>query len=174
MRFPLSLFVLTLPFLLAHPAMAVTGDETSVDAPSVTRSTYQDWQSTCVLLEEKPACEITQTMQLEKDGQTSFAMRITLIKQADKTVMEIALPLGLDLPAGIALQVDENNEINIPFVTCVAQGCAAVVVTEDEFLNELRQGTELKVAYRPFGQTQAVVLVSSLRGFTSAIQLLAD
>ena len=174
MRFPLSLFVLTLPFLLTQPAMAQAGDETSIESPSVTSSAYEDWHTVCVQQDEKSICEVTQTMQLEKDGQTSFAMRITLIKQADKTVMEIALPLGLDLPAGIALQVDENNEINIPFVTCVAQGCAAVVVTEDEFLNELRQGTELKVAYRPFGQTQAVVLVSSLRGFTSAIQLLAD
>jgi len=174
MHFPLSLFVLTLPFLFAQPAMALTDDETSIVKPSITTSTYEDWQTICVLGEEKPACEVTQTMQLEKDGQTSFAMKITLIKQADNTLMEIALPLGLDLPAGIAIQVDDNGEVNLPFVTCVAKGCVAVATVDVGFVNELRQGAALKVAYRPFRQSQAIVLSSSLRGFTNAIEVLAD
>jgi invasion protein IalB len=174
MRLPLFLSVLTLPLLLAQPAMALTGDETSTDTPSVTTSTHKDWQTICVQREEKPACEVTQTMQLEKDGQASFAMRITLFKQAENTVMEIALPLGLDLQAGIAFQVDENSEINLPFATCVAKGCVAVVTVDGGFVNELRQGTAMKVAYRPFRQSQSRVLSSSLRGFTSAIDTLAD
>lgn len=174
MGLPLTLFVLTLPFLFAQPAMALTDDETSIVNPSVTTTTYKDWQTICALREEKLACEVTQTMQLEKDGQTSFAMRITLIKQADNTVMEIALPLGLDLPAGIAIQVDDNSEVNLPFVTCVARGCVAVATLDVGFVNELRQGAALKVAHRPFRQSQAIVLSSSLRGFTGAIEALAD
>jgi invasion protein IalB len=174
MRLPLFLFVLTLPLLLAQPAMALTDDETSIDTPSVTSSTHKDWQTICVQREEKPACEVTQTMQLEKDGQAIFAMRITLFKQAENTVMEIALPLGLDLQAGIAFEVDENGEVNLPFSTCFAEGCAAVVTVDAGFINQLRQGAAMKVAYRPFRQSQALVLSSSLSGFTGAIGVLGD
>jgi len=177
MRRLLFLFVLTLPIWQAQSVMAqsATGtSENSIDSPSVTRSTHDDWQSLCVLREGKTTCEVSQTLQIDKDGQVSFAMRITLSKQADKVLMEVALPLGLDLPAGIALQVDESNEINIPFATCIAQGCAAVVMAEEEFLNQLRKGATLKVAFRPFSQAQSVLLNTSLRGFTSAMQVLTD
>ena len=174
MRLPLFLFVLPLPLLLAQPAMALTDDETSIDSPSVTTSTHGDWQTICVQGEEKPACQVTQAMQFEKDGQTSFAMRITLFKQADNTLMEIALPLGLDLKAGIVFQVDENGELNLPFDTCVAKGCAAVFTVDGGFVNELRKGGAMKVAYRSFGQSQAIVVSSSLRGFTSATDALVD
>lgn len=177
MRRLLSVFVLTLPIWLAQPVMAQSDTVTSgssADSSSVTRNTHQDWQSLCELREENTICQISQTLQLEKDGQVDFTVRITLAKKAGKVFMEVALPLGLDLPGGIALQVDESNEINLPFNTCVAQGCAVVVETKEEFLNQLRKGTILKVAFRPFGQTQSVLLNVSLRGFTSAIQVLSD
>jgi invasion protein IalB len=177
MRRFLSVFVLTLPIWLAQPVMAQSDTVTSgssTDSSSETRNTHQDWQSLCELREENTICQISQTLKIEKDGQVDFTVRITLTKRAGKILMEVALPLGLDLPAGIALQVDESNEINLPFATCVALGCAVVVETKEEFLNQLRKGTILKVAFRPFGQTQGVLLNVSLRGFTSAIQVLSD
>ena len=177
MRQLLPFFVLVLPLWLAQPALSQSTsvtEEDSFEGPSMTRSTYKDWQSLCVIKEETTICEISQTLEVEKDGQSSVAMRITLTKRADKTLMEVALPLGLDLPAGIVLQVDESNEISVPFATCVAQGCAALVTAEEEFLTELRNGNILKVAFRPFAQTKGVVLNASLRGFTSAMQALGD
>jgi invasion protein IalB len=176
MRQLLSLLVLSLPLWIAQPALSqpTTTEEDRVESPSMTRSTYKDWQSLCVIKEETTTCEISQTLQVEKDGQSSIALRITLSKRADKTLMEIALPLGLDLPAGVVLQVDDSNEISVPFTTCVAQGCAALVTAEEEFLIELRKGNTLKVAFRPFAQTQGVILNASLRGFSSALKELSD
>ena len=178
MRGLLSVFVLTLPlWLFSQPVMAqstAVTPENSNNSSSVTRDSHQDWQSLCELREEKTICQISQTLKKENDGQVSFAMRITLSKQDNKIFMEVVLPLGLDLPAGIAFQVDEGNEINLPFATCVAQGCAAGVVTEEAFLNQLRKGTIMRVAFRPFAQTQTSLLNVSLSGFTSAMKVLSD
>ena len=177
MRRLLSVFVLTLPIWFAQPVMAQSATVTSgssTDSSSVTRNTHQDWQSLCELREENTICHISQTRKIYKDGQVDFTMRITLIKQAGKILMEIVLPLGLDLPAGIALQVDESSEINLPFATCVTRGCAVVVQAEEDLFNQLRKGTILKVAFRPFAQAQNYLFNVSLRGFTSAMQVLSD
>lgn len=176
MRRLLSLFVLTLPILFAPSAVAESTTVTTeavANEPAVTRNSYQDWQSICVEQQDVTNCQITQTMQVEKDGQVSFAMRITLFKQAENIVMEVTLPLGLNLQSGIALQVDESNEINVPFVTCVAQGCAATIAADEKLLKLLREGTTLKVAFRPFAQAEGILLNASLRGFTGAIQVLS-
>ena len=52
------------------------------------RSAYQDWQNFCVLQKQTIACEISQTLLVEKDGQTNAVMQITLIRQADKAFIE--------------------------------------------------------------------------------------
>ena len=170
MRRFLSVLILTFPLWLSPQAVMAQ----STSDTSGSRISHQDWQSLCELREEKTICQISQTLQREQDGQVSFAMRITLKKQDNKIFMEVALPLGLDLPGGIALQVDEGNEIKLPFATCVAQGCAAVFLTEEEFLNTMREGKIMKVASRPFAQTQTAVLNVSLSGFTSALKVLSD
>tara|TARA_B100000780_G_scaffold261950_1_gene214727 strand:- start:450 stop:983 length:534 start_codon:yes stop_codon:yes gene_type:complete len=164
-----SLVVAAVPAVSQSPSENLGG---LLDEPSVTRSTYGDWQRLCVMQTAIPTCEISQTLQVEKDGQSNIAMRITLNKSADAVIMEVALPLGIDLSGGIALQVDEINEINVPFSTCLVQGCAALFTVEKEFLTQLRNGSTLKVAFRPFAQTKSVILNSSLRGFTNAIKVL--
>ena len=177
MRRLLSLIALTLPIWFVQPAMAEsTTPVAQVDAsePVVTRNSYKDWQSICVSQQEVTNCQITQTMQVEKGGQVSFAKRITLFKQAEKIVMEVTLSLGLNLQSGIAIQVDESNEINAPFVTCVAQGCAATVAADKTLLKLMRDGTTLKVAFRPFAQAEGVLLNAFLRGFTGAVQVLSN
>ena len=49
------------------------------------RSAYQDWQSFCVLQKQTIAYKISQTLIVEKGGQTNVAMQITLIRQAVNT-----------------------------------------------------------------------------------------
>jgi invasion protein IalB len=176
MRRLLSLLALTLPIWFVQPAMAESTTAVApVDPsePTVIRNSYKDWQSICVSQQQATNCQITQTMQVEKDGEVSFAMRITLFKQAENIVMEVTLPLGLNLQSGIAIQVDESNEINIPFVTCVAQGCAATIAADAGLLKLMREGTTLKVAFRPFAQADGILLNASLRGFTGAVQVLS-
>ena len=77
--------LMTLLLFLGHPAVAETGNDPSgptITAPSMTRSTYQDWQSLCVQQNAEPLCDISQTLQVERDdGQTVTALRATVTKR---------------------------------------------------------------------------------------------
>ena len=117
MRKIITVGLVTLSLWLGQPAFAETGNDTAkatITAPSMTRSTYQDWQSLCVQQDAETLCDISQTLQVEREnGQTVTALRATVTKRDGVFVMELA--------------------------------------------------------FRPFGQEQAVVIEVSLLGFTSAM-----
>ncbi len=171
--------------LMSLPLSAQTNDEAAPmelvleaaeEEPgiSVTRTSHQDWQSMCVTEAQLTTCEISQTLQVESEGQTAVAMRATLSKPQDEVVMEIALPLGLFLPSGVVLKVDGSEEITLPYTICIAQGCAAITALDATVLGKLRAGGAMRVGFQPFGQDQAVVLDVSLRGISSALRILDE
>ena len=161
--------LMTLLLFLGHPAVAETGNDPSgptITAPSMTRSTYQDWQSLCVQQDAETLCDISQTLQVEREnGQTVTGLRATVTKRDGFFVMELALPLGLDHISGMVLQLDNAEDIKLPFATCIDQGCAALADIDAALLARLQRGRVMKVAFRPFGQEQAVVIEVSLLGY---------
>lgn len=173
MRNLIAAGLMTLSLWLGPPAFAETGNDTAkatITAPSMTRSTYQDWQSLCVQQDAETLCDISQTLQVEREnGQTVTALRATVTKRDGVFVMELALPLGLDLISGVVLQLDNAKDIKLPFATCIDRGCAALADIDAALLARLQRGRVMKVAFRPFGQEQAVVIEVSLLGFTSAM-----
>ena len=64
---------------------------------------------------------------------------------------------------------DNAKDIKLPFATCIDRGCAALADIDAALLARLQRGRVMKVAFRPFGQEQAVVIEVSLLGFTSAM-----
>ena len=173
MRKIITVGLVTLSLWLGQPAFAETGNDTAkaaITAPSMTRSTYQDWQSLCVQQDSETLCDISQTLQVEREnGQTVTALRATVTKRDGVFVMELALPLGLDLISGVVLQLDNAEDIKLPFATCIDRGCAALADIDAALLARLQRSRVMKVAFRPFGQEQAVVIEVSLLGFTSAM-----
>ena len=79
--------------------------------------------------------------------------------------MELALPLGLEHISGMVLQLDNAEDIKLPFATCIDQGCAALADIDAALLARLQRGRVMKAAFRPFGQEQAVVIEVSLLGY---------
>ena len=169
MRKIITVGLVTLSLWLGQPAFTETGNDTAkatITAPSMTRSTYQDWQSLCVQQDAETLCDISQTLQVEREnGQTVTALRATVTKRDGVFVMELALPLGLDLISGVVLQLDNAKDIKLPFATCIDRGCAALADIDAALLARLQRGRVMKVAFRPFGQEQAVVIEVSLLGY---------
>ncbi|WP_231373441.1 invasion associated locus B family protein [Thioalkalivibrio sp. ALE19] len=135
--------------------------------PEVT--THQDWESLCWELDDGGEfCQMQQTLQVENQGQQGPYLQTTVRSEGDRHVMELLLPLGVDLRPGIVMQVDEGEERNAGFVTCIQQGCVAATELTDEMLAELRGGRELNVGFRPLQSEQVLVFDVSLMGFTAA------
>jgi len=54
--------------------------------------------------------------------------------------MRILAPLGVLLPSGLGLKVDNNDMGRAGFVRCLPNGCVAEVILEDKLLTALRGG----------------------------------
>jgi invasion protein IalB len=106
------------------------------------RSTHGDWQIRC----DTPAgaqneqCVLMQFVTAE--DRDNVGLTVIVLKTADKQarIMRVLAPLGVLLPSGLGLKIDENDMGRAGFVRCLPNGCVAEVILEDDLLTRLRAG----------------------------------
>ena len=67
---------------------------------------------------------------------------IIILKTADNKsrLLRVIAPLGVLLPAGLGLKIDQIDVGRAGFVRCLPSGCVAEVVIEDGLLEQLSKG----------------------------------
>ncbi len=70
-------------------------------------------------------CAIEQSAVLTKTGQLIVLVNIRVSAETRAPVALVQLPLGLNLPAGAKLQVDDGKTSDLQIQTCEARGCYA-------------------------------------------------
>lgn len=136
--------------------------------PRVTE--HQDWVSVCADVQGQERCEMQQTLDMENEQGNTRLLRASVNKIDNELVMQLLLPLGLDLRAGIVMQIDEGEEFGSGFLTCVQEGCLVAFPLDEGRLAAMRVGTTTKIGFRPFNTNETLVIEMSLMGFTSASQ----
>lgn len=107
------------------------------------RSTHGDWQIRC----DTPAgaqneqCVLMQFVTAE--DRDNVGLTVIILKTADgqARIMRVLAPLGVLLPSGLGLKVDETDMGRAGFVRCLPNGCVAEVILEDQLLTTLRSGS---------------------------------
>jgi invasion protein IalB len=56
--------------------------------------------------------------------------------------MRVLAPLGVLLPSGLGLKIDNADMGRAGFVRCLPNGCVAEVILEDKLLNQLQTGKQ--------------------------------
>ncbi len=106
------------------------------------RSTHGDWQVRC----DTPAgaqneqCVLMQFVTAE--DRENVGLTVIVLKTADgqARIMRVLAPLGVLLPSGLGLKVDETDMGRAGFVRCLPNGCVAEVILEDQLLTQLSTG----------------------------------
>jgi invasion protein IalB len=93
-------------------------------------------------------CAIEQTAVLSKTGQLLVLVNIRVTSDTRMPVALVQLPLGLDLPGGTKLQVDEGKATDLQIQTCENRGCLAGLPIAPDLLAALRSGKQLKVSFQ--------------------------
>jgi invasion protein IalB len=93
-------------------------------------------------------CAIEQTAILSKTGQLIVLVNIRVPSDTHMPVALVQLPLGLNLPAGAKLQVDDGKISDMQIQTCENRGCYASMPIAPEFLTALKSGKQLKVSFQ--------------------------
>ncbi|OOC48719.1 invasion associated locus B family protein [Thioalkalivibrio versutus] len=130
---------------------------------------YQDWEVACIDTPNGERCQMQQTLQIQDEQAQGLFLQATIRRDGDQHVIEVLVPLGVDLRPGIRMQVDDaGEEMDAGYVTCVQQGCVAGRELNSQQMSSLRGGQALTVAFRALHQEQPFVFDVSLMGFTDA------
>ncbi len=112
-------------------------------AQGTVRSVHDDWQIRC---ETPPGAQNEQCALFQSvvaEDRANVGLTILVLKTADQKarLMRIQAPLGVLLPAGLGLKIDNTDIGRAGFVRCLPRGCYAEVVMDDNLLNQMRSGT---------------------------------
>ena len=76
------------------------------------------------------------------EDRPSVTLVIMVFKTADgkSRLLRVIAPLGILLPAGLGLKIDQADIGRAGFVRCLTTGCVADVVMEDTLIDQFRKG----------------------------------
>ncbi|WP_201403118.1 invasion associated locus B family protein [Kaistia sp. 32K] len=135
-------------------------------AQGVSKGMHGDWETRC---DKPPGAqgEVCSMMQfVTAEDRDNVGLSVIVLKTADKKakVMRVLAPLGVLLPSGLGLKIDQNEMGRAGFVRCLPDGCLAEVILDDELIKKLRDG---KTATFVIFQTpeEGIGIPISLTGF---------
>lgn len=112
-------------------------------------------------------CAMEQNAVLTKTGQTIVLVNIRIAPDTRTPVALLQLPLGLNLPVGAKLQVDEGKAVDLQIQTCENRGCYASTPVAPDLLVALRSGKQLKVFFQNMAK-ETIAIPMPLGDFAAA------
>ncbi len=130
---------------------------------------YSPWTKFCLKGQEANAQQVCFT---GKDGRIETGQPVVaavLIEPEgeQKKILRVTLPLGMQLPQGTRVIVDQGQPMNAPYIICFTNGCMADYEASGELIDKLKKGQGL-VVQGINSQGQAVSLVLPLNDFQKA------
>jgi invasion protein IalB len=111
-------------------------------AQGAVKATHGDWQTRCDTPTGAPSEQCALVQSVTAEDRPNVGLSVIVLKTADgkSRLMRVLAPLGVLLPAGLGLRVDNADIGRAGFVRCLPNGCVAEVVLEDELVGKLRSG----------------------------------
>jgi invasion protein IalB len=110
------------------------------NAQGAVRSVHGDWQIRC---DTPPGAQAEQCALIQSvvaEDRSNAGLTVIVLKTADQKskLMRVVAPLGVLLPSGLGLKLDNVDVGRAGFVRCLPNGCVAEVVMDDKLLGQLR------------------------------------
>lgn len=131
---------------------------------------FKDWKIQCEAPQgsEQEICHAFQNLTMKEGGQRVLHIAVGYLPNKDHPVAIFTLPLGIALPPGVMLQVDEGAKNTFPVEVCTPDGCRAGLEIKPELMASLKAGSKAKVTFANL-QRQGLTVPVSLKGFTAAV-----
>ena len=143
----------------------------AIDAPEGTvKSQHGDWQVVC---KDPPpgaknaVCALVQSVTAEDKNNIGLTVYFQKFSNGTR-VLRVFAPLGVLLPPGLGLKIDDKDVGHAPFLRCHSFACYAQVVVDDPLVDRLKTG---KTAIFIIFQTEeaGIGIPISLKGFGEAL-----
>lgn len=145
----------------------------SAFAQGAVRSTHGDWQMRCEVPPGAKTEQCALVQNVAAEDRPNLTLLVIVLKTADQKsrLLRVVAPLGVLLPSGLGLKIDDKDIGRAGFVRCLTTGCVAEVVMDDTLLGQLKGG---KNATFIVFQTpeEGVGVPVSLNGFGPGVEAL--
>ena len=111
-------------------------------AQGAVKSVHKDWQIRCDTPPGAKAQQCALIQSVTAEDRANVGLTVIVLKTADQKsrLMRVVAPLGVLLPSGLGLKIDNVDIGRAGFVRCLPNGCIAEVVMDDTLIGKLRNG----------------------------------
>ena len=121
-------------------SLLVSADQAA--AQGAVRSVHGDWQVRCDTPPgaQSEQCALIQSVTAE--DRANVGITVILLKTADQKsrLMRVVAPLGVLIPSGLGLKIDNQDVGRAGFVRCLPNGCVAEVILDEKLIGQMRAG----------------------------------
>jgi invasion protein IalB len=143
------------------------------DVQGAIRDKHGDWVTRC---ETPPGAAHEQcaiVLSVVDQERPNLVLAVIVLNTADRKarLMRVVAPLGVLLPTGVGLRIDDADVGRLSFLQCLPNGCVAQLALDESLINKLKSG---KTATLGIFQTpeQGVGVQAPLTGFKEAYEQL--
>jgi invasion protein IalB len=142
-------------------------------AQGVVKSVFGDWQIRCDTPPgaQSEQCALIQSVTAE--DRPNVGLTVIVLKTADQKnrLMRVLAPLGVLLPSGLGLKINQADIGRAGFVRCLPNGCVAEVIMDDNLIKQLRSGqTATFIIFQT--PEEGIGIPVSLKGFGDGLDKL--
>ena len=121
---------------------ASLGANDQAAAQGAVRSVHADWQIRCDTPPGAQAEQCALMQSVTAEDRANVGLTVIVLKTADQKarLMRVVAPMGVLLPSGLGLKIDNADVGRAGFVRCLPNGCVAEVVMDDTLIRQLRVG----------------------------------
>jgi invasion protein IalB len=134
------------------------------------KAQHGDWQIVC---KDPPpgakneVCALVQSVTAEDKDNIGLTVYFQKFSNGTR-VLRVFAPLGILLPPGLGLKIDDKDVGHAPFLRCHTFACYAQVVVEDPLVEQLKNGkTAIFIIFQ--AEEAGIGIPISLAGFKEAL-----
>jgi len=134
------------------------------------KAQHGDWQIVC---KDPPpgakseVCALVQSVTAEDKDNIGLTVYFQKFSNGAR-VLRVFAPLGILLPPGLGLKIDDKDVGHAPFLRCHTFACYAQVVVEDPLIEQLKNGkTAIFIIFQ--AEEAGIGIPISLKGFKEAL-----
>ncbi len=111
-------------------------------AQGAVKAKHGDWELRCETPPgaSKEQCALLQSVAAEDKPNINLVVIVLKTADGKSRLLRVIAPLGVLLPSGLGLKIDDADVGRAGFVRCLPTGCVAEVVMEQKLIDQMKAG----------------------------------
>jgi invasion protein IalB len=141
-----------------------------------TKASFGDWHVNCGKPPGAKDLRCALVQRVIDEERSNVGLRVVFLLTSDgQNVLRVVAPLGVLLPFGLGLRIDDEpiGKQPLPFIRCRPMGCISEIIVKKKLLDKFKAGTTAMFIIVETKKEGRAIPVS-LKGFTKGLERLSE